>query len=475
MRYGEKYILNKNSKIVIYGAATTGAILYHNLSNQGYDIVAFMDKRADEIDSYYDLPVWNFQEAEMYFETDNEIVVIIGIKNVFEHEKIARTLWGMKCNKIVFRPYNAVEGMGSIKDKELNKIYEQALHGSLSYCYIINDYEDISLKDNAIILENNEYVIANIPSQYVFTDNYKDKNILWGDIPCLGLIPHIGLFNLFLGKQNQDYKEYICFCREAALRSGGIVTSKAWEDSVFANRLDVFNHMQYAWEHDRSFFIKNTVEAVYNHKGYFNIKSGKHRIVYQLVKGSHYIPLKIQKSDYYIWRNEDIALKLKELLKEANNDSLPVIIGNPYYYNYPCNSSDFYKRILDEMILLIFREQYYKRKKFVFEGQKILFYNTPLALYADIFIMLGFDVFIFEQNDINKKMINMLTDGKCFHVDQMSNDTYTWAVIEGKDAAMNIKTEKTIRISNEENGQVLASGLANGEFISAFLKNYLND
>lgn len=470
MRYGEKYILNKNSKMVIYGAATTGAILYHNLNNAGYNVVAFIDKRADEIDSYYALPVWNFQEAKKHFEIDNEIVVIVGIKNVFEHEKIARVLWQMKCNKIVFRPYNEVQGIGDIKDKELNRLYDEALHGSFSYYYVIEDFEDIILKDNAVIIEDDEYVIANIPSHYIFTDDYKDKSIVWGDIPCLGLIPHIGLFNLFLGKGNQDYKEYIYFCREAALRSGGIVTSKAWEDSIYSNRLDVFNHMQYAWEHDRSFFIKNTVEAEYNNKGYFNIKSGKHRIVYQLVKGCHYIPLRIQKSDYCKWRGEERALELKKLLKETNKDSLPVIIGNPYYYNYPCNSSDLYKIILDKLILMIFREQYYKKEKFVFEGTKILFYNTPLALYADVFLMLGFEVFIFEQDNGNKMLIDVLTDGKCYYVDEMSKDTYRWAVIQGKNLETNIKAEKVIYISSEESGQVLASGLVNGEFLFAFLK-----
>lgn len=469
MRYGEKYILNKKSKIIIYGAATTGAILYHSLCNKEYCVAAFIDKRANEIDSYYGLPVWNFEEAEKYFEINHEVVVIIGIKNVFEHEKIARMLWHMKCNKIIFRPYAEVEGIGNRQDKELNRIYDEALKGIFSYCYTIDGFEDTILKDNAILIEDHEYVIADIPSHYIFTDDYEDKNIIWGNIPCLGLVPHIGLFGLFLGNANQDYKEYIRFCREAALRSGGIVTSKEWEDSVYSNRLDVFNHMQYAWEHDRSFFIKNAVEAKYNEKGYFNIKSGKHRIVYQLVKGSHYIPLKIKKNDYYKWRNEDRAFRLREMLKKANRDSLPVIIGNPYYYNYSCNSSNFYKRILDEFIFRIFREQYYTNKRFVFKNQKILFYNTPLAFYADVFIMLGFEVFILEQDSCNRKLIHEITDGNCIFADEISDDNYAWAVIQNHPSEINRNFERTIKISKEGSGQVLTAGLVNGEFVTAFL------
>ncbi len=470
MYYGEKYILNDNSRIIIYGAATTGAILYHNLCNEEYRVIAFIDMRAEEIGSYYGLPVLSFAEAEKCFEQDDNIVVIVGVKNVFEHEKIARMLWEMKCNKIIFRPYNEVQGTGNACDKELNEIYDEALSGKLSYCYIIDGFEELILKDNAVICEDSKYVIANIPSQYVFTDNY--KNIIWGDIPCLGLIPHIGLFNLFLGNENQDYKEYIHFCREAALRSGGIVTTKAWEDSVYSNRLDVFNHMQYAWEHDRSFFIKNAVEAQYNDKGYFNIKSGKHRIVFQLIKGAHYIPLKIEKSGYYKWKNETRAIKIKELLKETKKASLPVIIGNPYYYNYSCNSSEFYKKVLDKLIFMIFKEQYYKKRKFSFEKEKILFYNTPLAMYADIFTMLGFKVFLYEEDDDNRKLIDEIVGRNGVFIEQVQADNYSWAVIEGTGLEVKVNAEKIVRIADEgkESGQVLAVGFVNGEFVSAFME-----
>ena len=162
-------------------------------------------------------------------------------------------------------------------------------------------------------------------------------------------------------------------------------------------------------------------------------------------------------------------------MKETNNDSLPVIIGNPYFYKYPCNSSNFYKRVLDEMISMIFREQYYRKREFTFEGQKILFYNTPMALYADVFIMLGFDVFTFEINEGNKKLINTLADEKNIHITQISNDIYTWAVVEGKSTETNLRAEKIIRISNEEHRQALTSGLVNGKFVSAFMEKDLNE
>lgn len=469
MRCGDKYIINKNTKVVIYGAATTGAILYHNLSEAGHEVIAFIDKRADEIDTYYGLTVWNFKEAQESFRTNADIVVIIGIKNVFEHEKIAKLLWEKDCKKIIFRPHSVVDGGGNEKEKKLNDLYDQAMAGQLTYCFIIDEFGNKVLKDNAVILEEDEYIVANIPSHYIFTDKYENKEILWGDIPCIGLVPHIGLFNLFLGNKNDDYKEYMLFCREAANRSGGIVMSKAWEESVYINRLDVFNHMQYAWEHNRDFFVKKAVEAEFNEKGYFNIKSGKHRVIYQLIKGSQYIPLRIKKSEYKKWENKERASKINKILQENSRDSLPLILGNPYCYDYSCNSSYFYKKILDELILMVFRKQYYCKREFVFSDQKILFYNTPLSMYSDVFLMLGFEVSVCEQDSVNRELIDVLTDGHCDYFDPKYEECYAWGVIQGE-IPNEIKVDNLIHISDTEKveKEEIARGFVEGKIMFAY-------
>ena len=476
MIYGEKFDISKTSKVIIYGAATTGAIIYHNLVRLGFQVIAFIDKRADEIESYYDLPVWNLRQAETYFKENDSVITIIGIKNVFEHEKTAKKLWKIGCNRIIFRPYKEIEGNGEIQDKALNIIYDQIMKGDYpDEGYIVEKFEQFPLKDTAVVEEIDDYVIASIPRYYVFSDNYNDEKIIWGNIPCLGLVPHIGLFRLFLGQDNDDYKEYMKFCREAALRSGGIVVSKAWEDSVYNNRLDVFNHMQYSWEHDRNFFVRNAVEADYNEKGYFNIKSGKHRIVYMLVKGSHYIPLKIKKDDYYRWNNEEKAIILNKLLADLNKDALPVILGNPYFYNYPCNTSDFYEEILVKVISLIYTRQYYEEGRFDFSNKAVFFYNTPLSLYADIFKMLNFQVDICEDNAGNRKIINTILGDENACVVQATDrrKEYYLAIIQDemkfRQSGMQAKYEIHISKERNENEKLLTCGLSEGDFLFAYM------
>ena len=447
MRYGERYTIDKNNKIVIYGAATTGAIIYSAFAREGFDVIAFVDKRADEIDSYYGLPVWSLEQIECLLKEHEKIIVIIGIKNVFEHEKIAKEIWGLGCKRIIFRPYDEVNGNGEEKDKDLNRIYSAILAGEIpEEACGVEAFEEQVLWDKAIIEDNDSYVIANIPVCYVFTDLYKDMDILWGDIPCLGLISHIGLFKLFNGIENEDYYEYIKFCREAALRSGGIKITKAWEESVYRNRLDVFNHMQYEWEHDRSFFVKNAVWADYNEKGYFNIKSGKHRVVFMLVKGKRYIPLRIKKSDYEKWSNVTKAKEMKCVLDRMGRESLPVILGNPFFYDYPCNTSSFYEQVLINLLSTIYQIRYYEQGKFDFNKDNILLYNTPLSIYADVFRMIGFGVDIVEENDENKGIYETIAK-QGIEGETEADKKYFLAVIEGEET-FKVRTENALIISN---------------------------
>lgn len=414
MKYGEKYQIDRNSQIILYGAATTGAILYRNFVEQGYRVTAFIDKRADEVDSYYGLPVISLQEVERGFKTISKAIVVIAVKNVFEHEKIAKELWQAGCDKIVFRPYAVVNGSGEQQDCLLNQAYDNILKGEFQCeLYSISGFDKAVLQDQAAIYEDeNGDVIANIPIYDVWTDDYEDKSIIWGNIPCLGLVPHIGLFRFFKGDDNKDYEEYIRYCRHAAERTGGIITSQKWENSVYKNRLDVFNHMQFAWEHNREFFLRNAVTAVYNEKGYFNIKSGKHRMVFLIVMGQQYVPLRIHKSDYMKWSKEKQASQIYDLLDVYHKPELPCILDSPYFYEYPCSTSDFYGRLLKRLIVILYSDEYYRSGMLRFEGKRVLLYNTPLAFYAHVFKRSGFEVTIFEEKEEMRELIDTVTGEK---------------------------------------------------------------
>lgn len=488
MQYGKKYQIDQNTKIFLYGAATTGAILYRCFTERGFQVIAFIDKRADEVDSYYGLPVFSLQEVKKYFAETPDAVVVVAVKNVFEHEKIAKELWQAGCDRIIFRPYAVVNGEGAPQDCMLNQAYDSILQGEFQgdfqgnfqgNLYRINGFDCEALKDQAVICEEeSEYVVANIPVYDVWTDNYEDKTIIWGDIPCLGLVPHIGLFRLFKGEENDDYEEYIKYCRQAAERSGGIVTSQKWENSVYKNRLDVFNHMQSAWEHNGNFFIQNAVKAVYNEKGYFNIKSGKHRIVFLIVMGKQYVPLRISKSGYLRWRDEKRADRIYELLDAYHKTELPCILDSPYFYEYPCSTSDFYGRLLNKLISILYSDEYHNGNGLCFEGKKVLLYNTPLAFYAHVFRRIGFQVTIVEEKVEHRELLDVVTGEKNeFAVENIKSEESYFLIVSESNVEMNLKERASenqyiLNVTNikSRSERAFLSGCSEQGFLYAYLK-----
>lgn len=480
MKYGEKYQIDQNSQVILYGAATTGAIIYQCFTEHGYRVAAFIDKRADEVDSYYGLPVFSMQEAKEFFAGTPDAVAVVAVKNVFEHEKIAKELWLAGCDRIIFRPYAVVNGEGESQDRMLNQAYDAILQGEFQ-CELhrIDGFDRAALKDQALICEDeNGDVVANIPVCDVWTDDYEDKSIIWGDIPCLGLVPHIGLFRFFKGEENEEYEEYIKFCRRAAEESGGIITSQKWENSVYKNRLDVFNHMQSAWEHNREFFVKNAVKAVYNEKGYFNIRSGKHRMVFLIVMGSQYVPLRISKSDYNKWSDEKRAARIYELLDIYHKAELPCIPDSPFFYDYPCSTSDFYGRLLNRLIGILYADEYHEKNAFCFMGEKILLYHTPLAFFAHVLKRIGFQVTICEEEEKMRELIDAVTGEENEFVSgsgELERAYFLIAAEHGEERFLKdaqIKSRYILSVTNEKNRaeKAVLSGFSEQGFIYAFLR-----
>ncbi len=391
----EMYSISEKTKIYIYGAATTGAIFLRNLQMLNLTVCGFIDKRADEIDSYYGFPVYTVDKFNKIRIQD--VVIIVAIKNVFEHEDIAKQLFNVGFSKIIFRPKAVVTHKNPmLLDRAVNNAYDKLLDGvnpDLVPC--ISNIENDKIEDVTIRAEFEDELIVNIPVPYVYVDDYKGMT-KWSDIPCLGLFPHTGLFRYFLGHSaaEPDARRYIDYCRDAAERSGGIITSKTWEKSVVDRALDIFYNMEFSYNRDKALFCDNAVVANYNTKGYFNIKSGKHRCAYLIAKSEKYIPLRIRKSDYHKWCNHICAKEEAVFWQGTENSHTPVRFWNPYLYAVAGSSSSIYDVMLFEIIELIFRRKIDGKEM----GNRIVIYDSYMEFYAPLFRMYGMDVSVIDKN-----------------------------------------------------------------------------
>ena len=222
------------------------------------------------------------------------------------------------------------------------------------------------------------------------------------------------------------------------------------------------------------------MKALYNEKGYFNIKSGKHRIVFLIVMGQQYVPLRISKGDYQKWRDEKSAAQIYELLEVNHIVELPCILDSPYFYEYPCHTSNFYGRLLSRLTGILYSDEYNKRNGFYFEGKKILLCNTPLALYTHMFRRIGFHVTIVEENIELRKLIDMVTGEKNEFETRYVILEEPYYLIVREDGEMSHledfkgKCQYVLSVTNKkmQTEKAILSGCSEQGLIYAFLRKY---
>ena len=73
--------------------------------------------------------------------------------------------------------------------------------------------------------------------------------------------------------------------------------------------------------------------------------SGKHRAAFFAAKQYKYVPLKISKTDYESYVNEEEVRRVIDYI-ENNNLDLTSVISNPYFLRYPTLNNEFYYNLL---------------------------------------------------------------------------------------------------------------------------------
>ena len=119
--------------------------------------------------------------------------------------------------------------------------------------------------------------------------------------------------------------------------------------------IDIYYNMELERQFHPEFFDSSAPLATLNENCTFNIHSGKHRMVYQIVNGTLFLPLKLRKREYVLWRNEAVAHSIFRYLEENNIRSLAVPIMNPYFYKFPCDNMMFYYEMQKNIVNFIYR------------------------------------------------------------------------------------------------------------------------
>lgn len=356
---------DKKSKIVMYGAAAIGNIMYDNLTSQGYDICGFIDKRAYELSEFRGVPVWKIDDERLSMEDRKTVVIVVSVKNVFEHEQIVTKLLSCGYEKIIYKSKSVLNNCATNDKVILSDLYDNILAGNDIYEQDLVSTKTANIheyKDHASIFQNDENVIAHIPMEFVYTNNYLKDESKWGNVNILSFFTHLGFFRYLAGEVDQTYEDYINeYCIYTAPES--VEITEGWKMNVVRNRAMIFEQMNIASEIDGDFFIRNAPEAVWNEKGYFNLTSGKHRACFFASKGYKYMPLKVSKKDYEKYININSANELNHYFQKTATCVLDLPISHPYFYNYPCTSNEFYSKFISYFSSVIAKDNYFPGKE----------------------------------------------------------------------------------------------------------------
>ncbi len=458
------FALTGKGNIIIYGAATSGKIIYDILKKNHIDIVAFIDKRADELGELYGKRV----VASMDDLSDlvrEDCVIIIAVKNVFEHSKIAVRLLQGGINCILYKPHSVLAGGGTDDERRIGECYDCLLSNQLDKLFDIPETHNIVVyecQDSAVIREKDGYIWARIPVSLIYANKSNNKSI-WGDIPVLSMFPHIGLFQEFLCEQSRGgIEDYVDFCCEAAKNAGDIKITERWKQNVVSNRLDVFYHMETAYQLDRDFFLRNAPRAKWNDAGYFNLLGGKHRCTFLAAKGDQYITLQLLKKDYDAWMNPDRALDLNEKLNQIfRSRKGKGIIEHPFFYQYPLDGGTFFYKMWVQICMFLSRYIYAKQHNFIFDGMTAFVSVEDMGYTARNLSRTGMKVYRKTENmQIEKKIDEVVGATAGEYLQEENEPDVDLAVIEnveyGKAKFCFVVSDR--KLETGDNGKILLQG-----------------
>lgn len=371
------FILSSRVPVYLYGAASVGKTIFER--NKTLNICGFIDKRAEEIKDFMGLPVYTLEQASK--KLDKRSVIILSIKNVFELEKIAESLYETGFDKLIYKSRAVLQGQGDTSEKNISKAWEMIVEGrftpGITNLPRFQNNIKYDFTDRSIVQEDDGTLLVRIPVELIYTNNRNDK---WSDINIQGYYPHIYFFYYLLNHKNGQIYDYIKFAEETALEQGDIKITESWKKNVIRNRADVYEHMCLNLDTDPHFFYRNAPVAVWNEKGYFNLTSGKHRCAFLVAHGYRYILLKMAPEEYSKFLLHTDSKSIKSKIMSENIRYLDKKVYHPWFYQYPCSEPKFYSYFQVEALCRLIR--------FANEHGRIVRLYTNLSKKNSLFIIL---------------------------------------------------------------------------------------
>lgn len=278
------FVINKTSKIALYGAGARGKQIYDYLIETGFMVRYIVDKNPDKVKWGQSISVIGLREVEDKLTKD--FIVIISLQNGLLHDDVALEFFEKRYSKILFLPT-----CNKYKNEfQMRECYQNLLENTWDECKMIPQYNEmiIDKENQQLIIDDDDMVTCWVSMEYVFSENSKAKeNEAWFNKHISCLTPYIALFEYIqgCGEYPKDYLE--CF------RGNDEVAQK----QLLLDRVQLWNMYEEKINTDSTYFISAPIYVKWKNN-HFSIIDGHHRAVYLFTKGWYELPIRMKKEDY---------------------------------------------------------------------------------------------------------------------------------------------------------------------------------
>ena len=373
----EKYVII-DKKVLIYGAGSVGKVVSDMFNKNGITIDAYIDQRADTIKKNNNKLVFSAGELENRIRKKDDYVIIITIRNVFEHSCLAKQFYFMGFKNIIYKPNTILRGSKNPIQESINNAYEQ-ITGKFEIpkdkvaCYELEKYE---ICDFGLYKRFEEDVLVRMPAELLFSNTNYNASI-WSCQNFYSNYIAVDLYEAFDNIHNGELEEKINYYIERFALPGaktmGVNTDGIWRELLIDSRLKVYYEMEYNLWMDYDFFIQNCVKVKSRKtKGFELITSGKNRVSFLIAKGYRYIPVKIKKSDYENYLNVEEAENIVNYIEQTNLEIFAPI-PHPYFYKTTAISPDYAVECVRPIARFLAEQIYLENNDYCFNKYHLAF------------------------------------------------------------------------------------------------------
>lgn len=324
MKKEKSFIIDLEREFIIYGASFLGRKLYKNLTNQGYKVIAFLDKDADKFNEVSGIAVLKPDNKMIHNIQKDLIIVIVAITNYKEHSYVAKYLNKLGYKNIIFRT-NAIE---SKYFTDMNIVYDfleadKEIKGisTLKYEYQGKEKDIPFDLDYCKAIDNNTYQVF-IPTELLF---YKKKNEL---ISAYQVIPLLPFYNFIEGKESEEFlNSYFT----------DNLNERDWERWMDEER-NYYKH--FSFNNDFNKINESLPKVYWDEKGYFVVQRLLRYVIYNIAKGNSKVLCVVSKDDYEKWINRDMIDACFEAINEGNLSFVYTPIPHPAFFDFPCKRDE---------------------------------------------------------------------------------------------------------------------------------------